>query len=48
LKDAIQTTSSNGNIVGTLVVPFADPLQQMEVSAIADKIDELILALRLT
>ena len=46
LNDAIQTTSSNSNGVAELVLTVSDPPQQMEVQAIADKLDELILALR--
>jgi hypothetical protein len=48
LNDAIQTTSANSNSVAELAGAISDPPQQMEVQAIADKIDELILALRRT
>ena len=46
LSDAIQTTSANSNTVAEAVITVSDPPQQMEVQAIADKLDELILALR--
>jgi|APTNR8051073442_1049403.scaffolds.fasta_scaffold05724_3 hypothetical protein len=48
LNDAIQTTSANSNGVSELAGAISDPPQQMEVQAIADKLDELILALRRT
>jgi hypothetical protein len=48
LGDAIQTTSANSNSVAEAVITVSDPPQQMEVQAIADKLDELILALRRT
>jgi hypothetical protein len=48
LNDAIQTTSANSNSVAELAGSISDPPQQMEVQAIADKLDELILALRRT
>jgi|APTNR8051073442_1049403.scaffolds.fasta_scaffold20288_3 hypothetical protein len=48
LNDAIQTTSANSNSVAELAGAISDPPQQMEVQAIADKLDELILALRRT
>jgi hypothetical protein len=46
LTDAIATTSSNSNAVNTLGMAVSDPPTQSEVQQIADKIDELILALR--
>ena len=46
LNDAIQTTSANSNGVAELVLTVGDPPTQAEVQAIADKLDELILALR--
>jgi hypothetical protein len=46
LSNAIQTTSANTNTVAEAVITVSDPPQQMEVQAIADKLDELILALR--
>jgi hypothetical protein len=48
LSNAIQTTSANSNLVAELAGAISDPPQQMEVQAIADKLDELILALRRT
>jgi hypothetical protein len=48
LNDAIQTTSANSNSVAELAGAVSDPPQQMEMQAIADKLDELILALRRT
>ncbi len=46
LADAIATTSSNSNGVGTLGLAVSDPPTQAEVQQIADKLDELINALR--
>ena len=43
---AIAGTSSNTNGVGTLGMVVSDPPTQGEVQAIADKLDELINALR--
>lgn len=42
----IAGTSSNSNGVGTLGLFISDPPQQSEVQQIADKLDELINALR--
>ncbi len=46
LTDAIATTSGNSNAVATLGMTVSDPPTQGEVQAIANKLDELILALR--
>ena len=46
LADAIATTSSNSNGVDTLGLAVSDPPTQAEVQQIADKLDELINALR--
>jgi len=46
LDDAIATTSANSNAVDTLGMAVSDPPTQAEVQQIADKLDELILALR--
>jgi hypothetical protein len=46
LADAIATTSSNSNGVGTLGMAVSDPPTQSEMQQIADKLDELINALR--
>jgi hypothetical protein len=46
LTDAIATTSNNSNAVNTLAMAVTDPPTQGEVQAIANKLDELILALR--
>jgi hypothetical protein len=39
-------TSANSNAVATLGMTVSDPPTQGEVQALADKLDELILALR--
>ena len=44
--EAIAGTSSNSNAVDTLGMGVSDPPTQSEVQAIADKVDELINALR--
>jgi len=46
LDDAISGTSANTNNVGTLGLVVSDPPTQGEVQQIADKLDELINALR--
>ena len=46
LDAAINGTSANSNAVATLGMTVSDPPTQAEVQAIADKIDELINALR--
>ena len=46
LADAIATTSSNSNGVDTLGLAVSDPPTQSEMQQIADKLDELINALR--
>jgi hypothetical protein len=46
LTDAIATTSSNSNGVSTLQMTVNDPPTQGEVQLIANKLDELINALR--
>ena len=46
LAAAVQSTSSNSNAVSTLVMVVTDPPTQAEVQMIADKLDELITALR--
>ena len=46
LADAIATTSSNSNGVDTLGMAVSDPPTQSEMQQIADKLDELINALR--
>jgi hypothetical protein len=46
LNSAINTTSANSNGVNLLGMTVSDPPTQGEVQAIADKLDELILALR--
>lgn len=46
LEGSINGTSSNSNGVATLGMSISDPPSQGEVQAIADKLDELINALR--
>ena len=46
LDDAIATTSANSNAVATLGMTVSDPPSQGEMQQIADKLDELITALR--
>jgi hypothetical protein len=46
LADAIATTSSTSNGVDTLGLAVSDPPTQSEMQQIADKLDELINALR--
>ena len=46
LAAQIGATSANSNGVGNLGLAISDPPQQGEVQAIADKLDELINALR--
>ena len=46
LEDAINGTSTNSNAVDTLGMVVTDPPTQSEVQQIADKVDELIAALR--
>jgi hypothetical protein len=46
LGGEINGTSANSNGVGTLGMAVSDPPTQGEVQAIADKLDELINALR--
>jgi len=46
LAAEIGGTSANSNGVGTLGMSVSDPPTQVEVQAIADKLDELINALR--
>ncbi len=46
LADAIATTSSTSNGVGTLGMAVSDPPTHSEMQQIADKLDELINALR--
>lgn len=46
LDDAIATTSANSDGVGFLGMVVSDPPTQSEVQQIADKVDELIAALR--
>jgi hypothetical protein len=46
LDDAIATTSANSNAVATLGMTVSDPPSQGEMQQIADKLDELIHALR--
>jgi len=46
LTSGINATSANSNGVGTLSMGVSDPPSQAEVQAIADKLDELINALR--
>jgi hypothetical protein len=46
LSNALTTTSTNTNGVSTLGLVVSDPPAQAEVQAIADKLDELINALR--
>ena len=46
LTSAINTTSSNSNAVTTLGLVVSDPPTQGEMQSLADKMDELILALR--
>jgi hypothetical protein len=46
LSNAIAGTSSNSNAVATLGMTVSDPPSQGEVQALADKLDELINALR--
>ena len=46
LDDAISGSSANSNGVSTLGLAVSDPPTQAEVQQIADKLDELINALR--
>jgi len=46
LASQIGGTSANSNGVGNFSLSVSDPPQQSEVQAIADKLDELINALR--
>ena len=46
LSNAIAGTSSNSNGVGTLGLVASSPPTQYEMQAVADKLDELIYALR--
>ena len=46
LEDAIATTSANSNGVALLGLAVSDPPTQAEMQQIADKLDELITALR--
>ena len=46
LDAAIATTSSNSNAVATLGLAVSDPPTQAEMQSLANKLDELILALR--
>ena len=46
LEATVATTSSNRNRVTVLTRAVSDPPTQAEVQSIADKMDELILALR--
>ncbi len=46
LNTAIATTSANTNAVGALSLAVSDPPTQAEMQIIANKLDELILALR--
>ena len=46
LAAAIDGTSNNSNLVETLSMGVSDPPTQAEVQTIADKIDDLINALR--
>ena len=46
LAAAIATTSSNSNAVPTLGLVVSDPPSQAEVQTLANKMDELLLALR--
>jgi hypothetical protein len=46
VSGAIGGTSANSNSVGTLGMSVSDPPTQSEVQQIADKLDELINALR--
>ncbi|MCX7010147.1 MAG: hypothetical protein NTY53_23405, partial [Kiritimatiellaeota bacterium] len=46
LSDAIATTSANSNGIMQLGLTVSDPPTQSEVQAIANKLDELIAALR--
>ena len=46
LDAAINGTSMNSNSVNILNLPISDPPSAAEVQAIADKLDELITALR--
>ena len=46
LASAIATTSANSNGVALLGLTVSDPPTQAEVQQIADKLDELINALR--
>lgn len=46
LDDAIATTSANSNGVQVLSPAVSNPPTQAETQAIADKVDELIIALR--
>ena len=43
---SLTTTSANSNGVATLGLSVSDPPTQSEVQQLADKVDELILALR--
>lgn len=46
LNTAIAGTSTNSNLVGTLGMAVSDPPTQAEMQTLANKVDELILALR--
>ena len=46
LAAAIADTSANSNVVALLNLTVSDPPSQAEVQSIADKLDELITALR--
>ena len=46
LDDAINGTSNNSDQVDTLSMSVEDPPSQNDVQTIADKVDELLLALR--
>ncbi len=46
LASAISGTSSNTNAVATLGLLVSDPPTQAEMQSLANKVDELILALR--
>ncbi len=46
LAGAISGTSSNSNAVATLNLVVSDPPTQTEMQSLANKVDELLLALR--
>ncbi len=46
IQNAIQTTSANSNSISLLDITISDPPTQWEVQSIANRVDQLLLALR--